>query len=47
MDMDAALSYYGMTQPTWTYLLALVMYLMVVHASTFLGLLLLARKERR
>jgi hypothetical protein len=47
MEMDAILRYFGMTSPSYVYLLGLVAYLLVVHAGTYLGLLLLARKERR
>ncbi len=47
MDMNAVTSYFGINQEVWVYALALVAYLMVVHAMTFVGLLMLARKERR
>lgn len=47
MEADAVLGYFGMTSPSWVYLLGLLAYLLVVHVGTFCGLLLLARKERR
>ncbi|KAI8463050.1 MAG: P-loop containing nucleoside triphosphate hydrolase protein [Monoraphidium minutum] len=47
MDMDAVLEYLDMTSPVWVYLLSLAAYLVVMHGLTYLGLLLLARKERR
>ena len=41
------LAYFGADAPLWTLLLNLGVYLAVVHALTFAGLLWLARRERR
>ncbi|GBF91578.1 hypothetical protein Rsub_04318 [Raphidocelis subcapitata] len=47
LNLNAVLDYFGTTRPLWVYSLALVCYLLGVHALTFWGLLRLARKERR
>lgn len=47
MDLNAVLDYFGVSQPVWVYGLAILAYLLVVHAATFCGLLMLAKKERR
>jgi len=47
MDLEAVLDYFGIRSEIWVYGMALVLYLLVVHAMTFVGLCMLARKERR
>lgn len=47
MDLTAVLDYFGITYPIWGYVIALLLYLLLVHAMTIAALLMLARKERR
>jgi hypothetical protein len=47
LDLDAVLRYWGVSSPVWVYALAILAYLMVVHALSVWALLSLARKERR
>jgi hypothetical protein len=47
MDFDAVLGYFDLEWATWGYVTALLVYLIIVHAASYLALLLLARKERR
>lgn len=47
MRMGAVLDYFDVGMPTAAYIGALLLHLAAMHAATFAGLLLLARKERR
>jgi hypothetical protein len=47
MSLDAVLAYFDVTWPVWGYALSLVIYLLIVHGLTFIGLCRLAYKERR
>ena len=48
LDLESILDYLGVnSSPLWVYIVALVAYLGVVHALSYLALLQLARKERR
>jgi hypothetical protein len=47
IDPSALVEYFGAEWPAWINLLALGVYLLVLHCATFLGLIFLARRERR
>jgi hypothetical protein len=44
---DAVLQYFSVTRPVFIYLLIMIGHLGFLHVATFLGLVMLARKERR